>query len=295
MCLGIDCQGDRTEVHVKGFGQSLRRWTIDYRVIPHHVGDVEARALLDGLLKETWPDAFGNRREADMIAIDGNAYTNDVFAWARHTSWNRVIIVRGANQDVAPPLVLTKRERKVDGQVKKRQKRFYNVGVSQLKAALYKLLRVADPLARGYCGYPRGLDDEFYRQLTAEVRVVEKDRWGYPKAAWKLEHDRNEVLDTEMYAEAAAVRCGWYTRTAEDWDAMRRLREQTNEKGQGDLFDPANAVSTAAHLSRPQLENMPKPASNEAGSPKPALPVPTMPVPQSSRYRRVVASSYMDQ
>ena len=261
---GVDCQGDRVEVHVKGYGAELRRWTIDYRVIPHHIGETEAHTALDALLKETWPDAFGNRRPLDMLAIDGNAYTNDVFAWAKRHPWTRVIVVRGAKSDIAPPLALTKTERKIDGKIRNRQKRFYNVGVSQLKSALYKLLTVVDPHARGYCGYPRGLDDEFFRQLTAEVRVVEKDKWGYPRAFWRLEHDRNEVLDTEMYAEAAAVRCGFYTRTPEDWDQLRREREKPAERGQNDLFDPSRpAISSAAHVAVPAIPASPVPPATK--------------------------------
>jgi phage terminase large subunit GpA-like protein len=287
ICVGVDCQKDRTEIHIKGFGEGLRRWTIDYRIVTHHIGDAGAHAALDGILQETWPDAFGNRRSIDMLAIDGNAFTNEVFAWAKRHPQQKVIVVRGAKSDLAPPIALTKTERKVDGKVRNRQKRFYNVGVSQLKAALYKLLRQADPLARGFCGYPQGLDDEFYRQLTAERRVIEKDRWGYPRAFWRLDHDRNEVLDTEMYAEAAAVRCSFYSRSPEDWARMRASREMQSQRGQRDLFDPASE-----HHSATERLDDPAVASNEAHIAPPAAPsAPAGP----RRFRRVSSrSGYMD-
>jgi phage terminase large subunit GpA-like protein len=287
LCAGVDCQSDRVEVHLKGFGEDLRRWTIDYRIIPHHISEADARSALDGILSESWPDAFGNRRQLDMLAIDGNAFTNDVFDWAKRHPQTKIIVVRGAKSDLAPPIALVKGERKTDGAIRRRQKRFYNVGVSQLKAALYKLLKLADPLTRGYCGYPRGLDDEFYRQLTAERRVIEKDRWGYPRAFWRLDHDRNEVLDTELYAEAAAVRAGFYTRTAEDWARMKAARERQNERGQGDMFDPATQHHSAAPSPLP-------PVSVDQGhvaAPKPSA-APQRPAqPQT---RRSVRSSYMD-
>jgi phage terminase large subunit GpA-like protein len=252
LCVGVDCQGDRVEVHIKGYGEHLRRWTIDYEVIPHFIGTDEARAALDHLLARTWPDAFGNPRSIEMLAIDGNAYTNEVFGWAKRHSWHKVIVVRGAKTDLAPPLALTKSERRSDGKVRKAQKRFYNVGVSGLKSAFYEVLKRVDPLARGYCGYPRGLTDEFYRQLTAEKREVITDkRTGFPRAFWRLDHDRNEVLDSEMYAEAAAIRCGWYSKTPEQWQALRVSREHAPERGQADLFDPANA-GNAAHVARPK-------------------------------------------
>jgi phage terminase large subunit GpA-like protein len=255
LCVGADVQGDRVEVHIKGYGEGLRRWTIDYEVIPHFIGTEEAQLALDRLLARVWPDAYGNPRAIDMLAIDGNAYTNEVFAWAKRYSWHKVIVVRGAKSDLAPPLALTKSERRPDGKVKKAQKRFYNVGVSGLKSAFYEVLKRVDPLARGYCGYPRGLEDEFFRQMTAEKREVVTDkRTGFPRAYWRLDHDRNEVLDTEMYAEAAAIRCGWYSKTPEQWQALRLVRERPAERGQADLFDPANAANVA-HVARPKLTN----------------------------------------
>jgi phage terminase large subunit GpA-like protein len=263
-CAGVDCQGDRTEVHLKGFGASLRRWTVDYLVIPHHIATQEARDELDKLLKNAWPDEFGNRRGLDMLAIDGNAWTNDVFGWARERkhSWTRVIIVRGAKSDHAPPLALTKTERKADGKTRRAQKRFYNVGVSGLKSSFYEHLKKVDPLSRGYCGYPRGLEDDFFRQATAERREVTTDRWGFPRAAWIKDYERNEVLDTELYAEAAAIRCGFYTRTPEQWDALRRERETPNEAGQPDMFDPAvTVVSQAAHVAAVRPKRVVRPSA----------------------------------
>lgn len=259
LCAGVDCQGDRVEVHIKGYGEKLRRFTIDYRVIPHHIDTAECRDALDKVLKETWPDAFGNRRSLDMLAIDGNAYTRAVFGWAKQHPWTRVIVVRGAKSELAPAMALTKTERKPDGQIKKAQKRFYNLGVSGLKASLYEQLKKIDVLARGYCAYPRNLDDEFYRQLTAEKREVRKNRWGYPEGHWRLDHDRNEVLDTEIYAEAAAIRCGWYSRTDEQWDQLRAQREAAAPQPQPDMFDPATIVTQAAHQAKPR-EPEPKPA-----------------------------------
>jgi phage terminase large subunit GpA-like protein len=260
ICVGVDVQGDRVEVHIKAFGENLRRYTIDYEIIPHFIGDEkgEAAAALDKLLSKTFPDAFGNFRGIDMLAIDGNAYTKEVFAWAKRHPWTKVIVVRGAKSDLAPPLALTKTERKPDGTTRKTQKRFYNVGVSALKSSLYEVMRRPDPLSRGFCGYPKGLDDEFYRQLTAEKREVTVDkRSGFPRAFWRKDHDRNEVLDTEMYAEAAAVRCGWYTRTAESWAALRAEREKVNENGTADLFDPArDTTTTAAHPAKPSIKNI---------------------------------------
>jgi phage terminase large subunit GpA-like protein len=265
VCLGVDCQGDRTEVHVKGFGPNLRRWTIDYRVVPHHIATIEGRDALDALLKETWPDVHGNRRGVDMLAIDGNAWTNDVFGWARERRhpWTRVIIVRGARSDHAPPLALTRTEKRPDGKTKRAQKRFYNVGVSGLKSSLYEHLKKPSPLARGFCGYPRGLTDDFFIQLTAESREVVVDRWGFPYARWRKNNDRNEVLDTEVYAEAAAIRCGWYVRTPEQWDALRMQREKPRQAVDQAPAGPAAAAELASQAAAAQAAHQATPRATE--------------------------------
>lgn len=252
LTAGVDCQGDRVEVHVIAHGEGLRSWTVDYHVIPHHIGTQEARDGLDKILDKKILAERGKPRIIDMLAIDGNAYTQDVFGWAKTKPWTRVIVVRGAKSDNAPPLAQTKTERKPDGTVKKAQKRFFNVGGSGLKASLYQNLAKQDPLSRGYRGFPKGMGDEFYRQLCAEHRVVKKDKWGYPQAAWELVHDRNEVLDTTIYGEAAAIRCGFYTRQPEDWARLRdELEMPVTPEGQEDLFDPGRPIVgpvTEAHI-----------------------------------------------
>jgi hypothetical protein len=240
-------------VHVKAFGELLRRWTIDYEIIPHFIGTDEARAALDALVKRTFPDAFGNMRGIDMLAIDGNAYTKDVFAWAKTHPWTRVIVVRGAKSDLAPPLALTKTERKPDGAVRKTQKRFYNVGVSSLKSALYEVLRRVDPLARGYCGYPTGLDDEFYRQLTAEKReVTRRQALGFP----------DRVLAQGPRPQRGARHrdvCGGrrdplrlvHAHGRELGGLARRAREAERERPAGSVRSGRRLRTTSAHVSRP--------------------------------------------
>lgn len=251
LCAGVDVQGDRVECHIKVFGRGLRRWTVDYQVLEGFISAEETRAALDRLLEQTWPDGFGNRRAIDLLAIDGNAYTEDVFDWVRRHPMGRVIMVRGAKSDAAPPLARVQRERGRDGKALRWAKRFFNVGVSPLKMALYKALQVTDPLARAYCGYPKGLDDEFFRQLTAERRVPVRRKDGFVQHVWHKDPvQRNEVLDTEMQAEAAAIRYGWRRFTDERWDQLEAERETPPASGQLDLEElppaPVAAVPGAA-------------------------------------------------
>lgn len=236
---GVDCQGDRIECHIKGYGPNLQRFTIDYEVIDGHISEDETRKKLNNLLNRKWKNAYGREIGIDMLAIDANYSTQDVLDWAKKHPENRVIAVRGGKGEHLPPLTVVSYERKKGVKVKKRQKRFFTVGVSALKIALFKHLEKIDVHARGYCGYPSDLDDEFFIQLCSERRVlITNKKTQYAILEWqKLPNTRNEVLDTEIYAEAAARRLGWTDITEDGWDKLRRERESKPSGGQMDLLD----------------------------------------------------------
>jgi hypothetical protein len=49
--LGIDCQGDRVEWQLVGFGRDYRRFVIDYGVIPNHISRPDCQEKLGALLR----------------------------------------------------------------------------------------------------------------------------------------------------------------------------------------------------------------------------------------------------
>lgn len=238
LTYGLDCQSDRVEWHLRAYGKDLRCWSIDYGVIDGHISEAEAMKALDKLVDRTWPDCFGNRRAANLLAIDGNAWTEDVFSWVKKHPSSRVIMVRGVASDQAPMLARIKRERTNAGDLKKYARRFFNVGVSPLKMSLYKNLTKTDPLQRGYTCFPKQMDDDFYQQLCAERREARRRRDGSVEYRWtKDAAQRNEVLDTALYADAAAIRLGWRTISDPDWDLLSERLEQPPKERQPDLED----------------------------------------------------------
>lgn len=244
--IGIDVQGDRVEWHAKAFGKDIRCWTIDYGVIEGHIAEHETMTALDALMARTWPDTFGNRRVLNMAAIDGNAYTDDVFTWAKRHPVSRLIVVRGVSSDQAPLLARVKRERTASGDLKKRRGRFFNVGVSPMKMSKYKNVAKTDPLQRGFIGFPVGMEDDFYQQFCAERREGKRKRDGSVEYVWtKDPAQRNEVLDTDNYADAAAIRIGWRTISDPDWDRLAEQLEQAPQERQPDLEDLLAAAPPA--------------------------------------------------
>ena len=77
------------------------------------------------------------------------------------------------------------------------------VGVDAVKDAVYARLKLTEP-GPGAIHFPRRLDADYFRQLTAE-RVVTRFERGRPIRSWQPKRDgeRNEALDTFVYAHAA--------------------------------------------------------------------------------------------
>jgi phage terminase large subunit GpA-like protein len=250
LTIGCDVQGDRVEWTLWGWGSGLRRWAIQDGVIEGHISESRVREQLDALLKRKWKNIFGRAHAADMLAIDANYETNDVKDWAKKHPESRVITIKGAKEYTAPPMALVREERNAKGKVKRRQYRHWLVGVSGMKGFLYKNLEKTDPLERGYCGFPRDLDEEFFRQLCSERRMTDTDKSGYTVMWWeKLPQVRNEVLDKGIYAEAAARRLTWHAMGDEAWERLRAERECPAPDQQLELLDPARTLVAAAAAS----------------------------------------------
>ena len=100
------------------------------------------------------------------------------------------------------------------------------------------LFRSNDPLAFGYVGLPRGLEDEYYIQLTSERRVERKNRDGYTVARWEKDPNlNNEVLDSMNQAEGAAINLGVRSMPESAWDKLEAEREAPAASGQMDFED----------------------------------------------------------
>lgn len=269
LAAGADCQDDRIEVQIVAYGRNRKRWVVDYVIIPHHIGDDEGRAALDALLRATWRTELGLRLPIDMLAIDSGTYTDDVWSWAKRFPWSRVILVKGASTQNGPVLVPQKFERRNDGQAKRQQRRAFMLNVSQLKGDFYTWLRKDDPEDRGHVQFARGLGDEYFRQISSEVRVLRRARTGAVSSAWELVEPsrRNEALDTMLYSEAAARRRGWTSMTDGQWDVLEAERSIAPETEQPDLFDgTVTLVQAAQSPAAKTVEKTEAAVSKEAGS-----------------------------
>ena len=286
LSLGVDCQGDRLEWQLVGWGRDLRRWVIDYGVIDYgvikpyldpsikreveaHISEAATQAALDALLKKTWTNSAGRQMSIDLTAIDGNAWTEDVWGWARKHPLSRVIMVRGRGEETAPLLAKVKKERTRDGKLRRWSGRFFNFGASVLKMALYRNVKKIDPIERGFVGFPRGLEDEYFRQLTSERRKPERRRDGFVTYKWvKDPGQANEGLDTMLQAEAAAIRIGVRTMPDIVWDRKEAEQETPPDDPQLDFEDTPLAqpnLQGPAPVSKPKRNTARRPGGFVGG------------------------------
>jgi phage terminase large subunit GpA-like protein len=240
LCCGVDCQIDRVEWQVVARAPDYRRAIIQHGVIAGHISSAEAQAGLDALLKQGFVNAHGRPVAIDMLAIDGNAWTEEVWAWSKKHPSSRVIMVRGVPSESAPLLMRVKKDRSRTGKLLRYARRFFNFATSVLKLGLYRDLVKTDPLQRGYIDLPRGLDDEFYRQMTAERRKAVRTKTGHIRYDWvKDPNQANEGLDAHLQAEAAWIRIAGPTRELLDgvWGRYFDERECAPESAQLDIED----------------------------------------------------------
>lgn len=268
LTIGIDCQDDRVEWQAVAWGREFKRYVIDYGVIPGHISEVACQARLDALVLQKWRHDSGQAIAADKIAIDGNAYTEDVWDWVKRHPASKVVMVRGDNRDSAPLTQRVKKERnRKTGKLLRYSKRFYNFNASVLKMALYRNCAKEDPMERGFVAFPTGLEDDYFRQLTAERRVPKKRKDGFTDYKWEKDPNQaNEGLDTMNQAETAAILFGVRGLPDSIWDRMEAERETPPADAQLDFEDGLFAVAvgkSSTQAEAPKVVETTKPGGTD--------------------------------
>jgi len=247
LTAGADVQKDRIEVQVVAWGEGKESWLVDYVVLEGDTASASVWRQLTDLLAATYRRANGIEMPIQRLAIDSGFGTQYVYDWARQQGPGRILVVKGV--DYAPAAVGIPAAVDVAGTGKKLRRgiRVWPVSTGTLKSELYGWLRLPAPLdgephPPGYCHFPQ-IGDEFFRQLTAEQLVTRVTKGGYRKQEWKKIRERNEALDTRIYARAAAIVLGIERFGEKRW---AQLREQV-----GALAPHAKAAAPSRPVSRP--------------------------------------------
>ena len=194
LTAGIDTQKDRLEIQTCGWGKSYECWVVDYKIL---WGDPNAPNVwqeLDNYLKQRFRTESGRVLPISCTCIDsGGHHTNQVYHFTKPRQGRRIFAIKGASQAGKP---IANRPTFVG----KNKAVLYPVGTDTAKEAIFA--RLAADAEISTIHFPVDLDEEYFKQLTAEKRITKYVR-GKPTMAWKQIRDRNEALDTMVYNFAA--------------------------------------------------------------------------------------------
>lgn len=249
LTLGVDVQKDRIALTLVGWGENERCIIVDSFELP---GSPEQSAVWEQLTEyrhRSVRNSFGIDVRIAMTAIDAGYATHRVYNYVRQNRHDNVMAVMGAKTAHRPILSRpTKQDVKNSkGDVQPKGVLLWMVGADTAKDALFSRLDgdLEIEVSRRMVRFPHGLPDEYYDQLAAEVY---DDRSG----RWVKIRQRNEALDTWVYAYAAACHPAVRINRLQsaDWEHLRQIIEPRV----GDLF-AINNLPENAQLQKPVTED----------------------------------------
>lgn len=187
---GCDVQKDRIEVQTVGWGKQYEAWVIDYKIF---WGDPNAQNVwsdLDAYLKKRFKTESERMIPISCCTIDsGGHHTNMVYHFTKPRQSRRIFAIKGLSQAGKP---IANRPTFVG----KNKAVLYGVGTDSAKEAIFARLSCEpEDSTLHFC---LDLDEEYFKQLTAEKRITKFVR-GKKSLVWKQIRPRNEALDTLVY------------------------------------------------------------------------------------------------
>ncbi len=192
---GVDVQGDRLEIEVKGWGLGEESWSLDYKIF---YGDPAQEAVwkeLDTFLQRPIKSKTGIFLNIACTCIDsGGHHTQMVYDYCGRNALRGIYAIKGMNVPAKPIVGRPTRNNRY-------KIRLYPIGVDTAKEVIYSRLRITEPGA-GYYHFPVDRDREYFLQLTGEKQVTKFNK-GVGRREWIKTRARNEALDCNVYALAA--------------------------------------------------------------------------------------------
>lgn len=217
LVAGVDVQDNRFEIVVWAIGRGEEMWPVDYMVIEANPADERDWERLDTYLLTKFPHACGGQLGIEAVAIDtGGHFTHQVYAFCRPRTARRIYAVKGDSRQGQPVKGKSSmQDINWRGKVIKQGVKLWHVGTDTAKDLLFGRLKVLQA-GPGYVHFSKELPIEFYHQLTAEHRVLQKTAHG-EQHRWVKSRQRNEVLDCTVYAIFAAHMLDLHRYTEKMW------------------------------------------------------------------------------
>lgn len=193
----FDVQADRLEGEIMAHGRGQESWGIEYRIIYGDPQMPEVWEDLEAVLSQTFKTEDGRTLPIAGAMIDTGFLPDHVYAYYRRSRHSRLYCVKGVG-GADKPIVSSPVQRKAGRS--KAPVPLFLMGADICKTIVYKQLQVIEP-GPGYCHFPDAYDEEYFRSLTAEKRVVRMRR-GFEHPEWIKTRPRNEALDVRAMGVA---------------------------------------------------------------------------------------------
>jgi phage terminase large subunit GpA-like protein len=192
---GVDTQDDRLEVELIGWARGEESYSLAYHTLYGDPSTAELWLRLDDVLKTPFIHPITGEMICRSACVDsGGHYTQQVYNYCRTRVGRRIFAIKGIGGEGRP--IVGRPSKSNIGKVN-----LFPVGVDTAKEVVMARLRIKEP-GEGYCHFPTGRSEEYYRMLTSEKRVVKYYK-GRPRNEWVKTRTRNEALDCRVYGTAA--------------------------------------------------------------------------------------------
>lgn len=191
---GCDIQKDRIEIQTVGWALDSQSYVLQYQIVWGETSQSAVWNELDAFLKTRYQKEDGSYLPIACVAIDSGFQTQSVYNFCKPRSGRRIFAVKGMNTAGKP----------IAGrpvQTGKQRVPLVPVGTDSAKEVIFGWLQISEP-SPGYIHFPSDVDNEYFKQLTAEKRVIKYYK-GYKRLVFKPIRERNEALDCWVYCLAA--------------------------------------------------------------------------------------------
>ncbi len=232
LTAGVDVHERTINYEIVGWGKGRESWGIEYGILDGDPREDDVWKLLDEAVYRRVLTTYDDKlMRIKKICVD-SGYASDFVYHYTKLRQPRCVSVRGEG-GLGKPFI-----KGAGTLTKSNNARLFTLGVDSGKEEIVNRLIVPSAGA-GYCHFPkepndepcRGYDEEYFKGLTAERRIV-KSKNGFPTYLWsKLLSQRNEPFDCRNYALAGVA----MPMTGIKLDIMQR-----------DLYEPPRSSSEAS-------------------------------------------------
>jgi len=189
LTMAADVQDDRIECAIVGWRSGEECDIIETKYLMGSPAELTVWDNLREYIGKTFSHPKGQMRIVATAIDTGGHHTAETYAFVKASDSLSVFAIKGSSTPGSP----------ISGKpsVQKNGVNLYMIGTDTIKNLLFARLLIEEA-GPGYVHFPMSLDEEYFKQLTAEKRKVKFVK-GFKKYEWIKTRKRNEQLDLMVY------------------------------------------------------------------------------------------------